>query len=91
MLFASRLPTIQNMDRRQMLFASRLSTIRTRSLICHANFSQTRPPRRVDYLAPLWECMREVGFPWTQRYMARFRNGTESRQPSDCQLALFIH
>ena len=49
-------------------------------------FSQTRPPRRVDCLVPLWEYGRKVSFPRTQRYITQFRNRTESRQPCSCQL-----
>ena len=55
----------------QILFASRLSTTSTsivyglsttpiRTLIRYAIFSQTGPPRQVDYLAPLWEYRRKV-------------------------------
>ena len=36
----------------------RLSTTLTQSLIRYTTFSQTRPPRRRDSLAPLWESCR---------------------------------
>ena len=43
-----------------MLHISRLSTTPIRSLIHYAIFSQAGLPRRVYYLAPLWENKREV-------------------------------
>ena len=72
----------------QILFALRLSTTARRSLIRYASLNQTGPPRRVDYLAPLWEYLRKVSFRRTQRYISQFRNRTGSRLPCDCLLAL---
>ena len=39
----------------QILFAWRLSTTPTQKLIRYAILGQTGPPRRVNYLAPLWK------------------------------------
>ena len=64
---------LTNMDRPS------LSTTPTRSLICYAAFSQTKPPRRVDCLVLLGEFRLEVYFSRHQRYIAQFRNRTKPK------------
>ena len=62
----------------------------SRSLIRHAIFSLTGPPRWVNCLAQFREYRCKVFFPQGHNDTLPCSE-TESRQPCGCQLAFFIH
>ena len=53
-------------------------------------FSQTELQRRVDALAPLWDCMSKVSFRRTQRYIALFNTELRADRLAVAHLRFYI-